>query len=36
MSVSIRLGCFATPEEAHEAYLAAKRRLHPFWNEVVA
>lgn len=31
-----RLGCFATPEEAHEAYLAAKRRLHPFWNEVVA
>lgn len=25
----IRLGCFSTPEEAHAAYLDAKRRLHP-------
>lgn len=24
----IRLGCFDTPEEAHAAYLLAKRRLH--------
>jgi len=23
------LGCFATAQEAHEAYLAAKRQLHP-------
>ncbi|MEN6585450.1 MAG: hypothetical protein ABFE02_05265 [Sulfuricella sp.] len=23
-------GCFATPEEAHAAYVQAKRRLHPF------
>ena len=26
----IRLGLFATPEEAHAAYLAAKRGFHPF------
>jgi hypothetical protein len=24
------IGCFATAEKAHEAYLAAKRKLHPF------
>lgn len=27
------LGTFATPEMAHEAHLAAKRRLHPFQSE---
>lgn len=26
------LGMFGTPEEAHEAYLSAKRELHPFWE----
>jgi len=26
------LGTYATPEEAHHAYLAAKRKLHPFWQ----
>jgi hypothetical protein len=26
----IHLGCFETAEEAHAAYLAAKKRLHPF------
>ena len=26
------LGLFTTPEEAHVAYLEAKRRLHPFGN----
>lgn len=25
----VTVGSFATPEEAHEAYVAAKRRLHP-------
>lgn len=25
----IHIGCFSTPEEAHAAYLDAKRRLHP-------
>lgn len=25
------LGTFTTREEAHEAYVAAKRELHPFW-----
>lgn len=25
----IRIGLFATPEEAHEAYILTKRRLHP-------
>jgi len=24
------LGCFKTPEQAHEAYVNAKRELHPF------
>lgn len=28
--VSHNLGCFATAKEAHNAYLAAKRQLHPF------
>jgi hypothetical protein len=27
------LGQYNTPEEAHEAYLCAKRELHPFWVE---
>jgi hypothetical protein len=27
------LGLFNTPEEASEAYKAAKRNLHPFWRE---
>jgi HNH endonuclease/AP2 domain len=26
----MHLGRFATPEDAHQAYLAAKHRLHPF------
>lgn len=26
------LGYFDTPEEAHAAYLVAKRELHPFWQ----
>lgn len=25
------IGCFATPEEAHAAYLRKKRDLHPFF-----
>lgn len=29
---SIALGRFDTPEEAHAAYVAAKRKLHPFGN----
>lgn len=29
----IHLGRFDTPEDAHEAYLAAKRELHTFWVE---
>lgn len=29
----INLGSFKTAEEAHAAYLKAKRELHPFWNE---
>lgn len=28
-NVHINIGTFATPEEAHNAYLEAKRRLHP-------
>lgn len=27
------IGYYNTPEEAHEAYLCAKRELHPFWVE---
>jgi hypothetical protein len=27
----IYLGSYDTPEEAHEAYLCAKRTYHPFW-----
>jgi hypothetical protein len=27
------LGQYNTPEEAHAAYLCAKRELHPFWVE---
>lgn len=27
------LGYFASAEDAHEAYLGAKRLLHPFWEE---
>lgn len=27
------LGYYDTPEEAHEAYLCAKRKYHPFWVE---
>jgi len=30
------LGLFNTAEEASEVYLAAKRELHPFWEEKVA
>jgi hypothetical protein len=26
------LGSFKTAEEAHAAYLSAKKRLHPFWS----
>jgi hypothetical protein len=29
---SKNLGRFDTPEEAHAAYVAAKRKLHPFGN----
>ena len=29
----IFLGYYNTPEEAHEAYLCAKRKYHPFWVE---
>src|ERR1700741_188672 len=29
-NVSTHLGRFKTPEEAHAAYVAAKRKLHPF------
>ncbi len=28
--VTKHIGAFATPEEAHAAYVAAKRKLHPF------
>lgn len=28
------LGRYDTPEEAHEAYMAAKRKLHPGWVDV--
>lgn len=28
----IYLGIFVTPEEAHVAYLTAKRKLHPGWS----
>ena len=31
----ISLGFFATPEEAHHAYIEAKRELHPYWVEDV-
>lgn len=29
---STSLGYYPTPEEAHEAYLAAKSQVHPFWS----
>lgn len=32
----VSLGYYATPEEAHDAYLTAKRELHPYWVEVAA
>lgn len=32
--VVTRLGTYRTPEEARAAYLSAKRRLHPFWNDM--
>lgn len=28
----VPIGRYKTPEEAHEAYLAKKRELHPFYN----
>jgi hypothetical protein len=31
--VLIHLGMFNLPEEAHAAYLCAKRELHPYWVE---
>jgi hypothetical protein len=32
----ISLGYYATAEEAHDAYIAAKRELHPYWVEDAA
>lgn len=32
----VSLGYFATAEEAHNAYLVAKRELHPYWVEDAA
>jgi HNH endonuclease/AP2 domain len=32
---AVHLGYFDTPEEAHEAYKAAKRRLHTFQPELI-
>lgn len=33
-NASISLGNYDTPEEASEAYLAAKREHHTFWREI--
>ena len=32
LGVHMHLGVFNSPDEAHKAYVSAKRELHPFWN----